>query len=333
MWKLLGPYILVFITVALVAPWIGPEAVTWRSVWNYVAGTGDPGLGHIFFTLRVPRVWLALLAGGTLAVSGAALQVLFRNPLVEPYTLGITGGASLGAFLTIAFPALAVSVGPFHAVVLFSLLGAAATLGVIYRLASEQAGLALPTLLLAGISVSVVCMGAIVLITYLTTPHKLMVFQRWVMGGLGTVGYRDLAAVLPLLVPGVGMLLYHARALTHLALGEEMARGQGVEVGLVQRQVFLGAGLGTAAVVGAAGPIAFVGLIVPHAVRRLSGVDQMVVLPASFLAGGAVLALCDCLARTVLAPTELPVGIITSVAGGPLFIYLLIRSGGGGKMS
>ncbi len=332
MWKRLGPYLVVFVGVALVSPWIGPESVSLDAVRKYLEAAGEQGAGYIFFALRVPRVMLGLLAGGTLAISGAGLQVLFRNPLVEPYTLGITGGASLGAFLTIAFPALAVTVGPFHAVALFALLGAALTLGVIYRIAAGPAGIGLQTLLLAGISVSVVCMGAVVLITYLTTPHKLMVFQRWVMGGLGTVGFGDLAAVMPLLVPGTGMLLYHARSLNHLALSEEMARGHGVDVELVQRDVFLGAGLGTAAVVAAAGPIAFVGLIVPHVVRRLSGVDQRVVLPASFLLGGAVLALCDAAARTLLAPTELPVGIITSVGGGALFIYLLIRGRSGAKM-
>ena len=330
--KRLAPYLVFFLLVAVLAPWIGPESVSWGAVADYVSGAREAGSGYIFFALRLPRVWLGLLAGGTLAVSGAALQVLFRNPLVEPYTLGITGGASLGSFLTIAFPVLAVSAGPFHSIALFALAGAMLTLWVIYRLASSPAGIGLQTLLLAGISVSVVCMGAIVLLTYLTTPHKLMVFQRWVMGGLGTVGYNDLASIVPLLLPGVGILLYHARALNHLALGEEMARGHGVDVDVVQRDVFLGAGISTAAVVGAAGPIAFVGLIVPHAVRRLSGVDQEVVLPAAFLLGGAVLALCDCVARTVLAPTELPVGIITSIGGGPLFIYLLIHGGKGRKM-
>ncbi len=326
MLRRVAPYLVLFVVVAAGAPWIGPEPVSWHAVVRWLEGAGDRG-GHIFFTLRVPRVWLGLLAGGTLAVSGAALQVLFRNPLVEPYTLGITGGASLGAFLTIVFPALALTWGPFYSTQLFALAGAALTLWLIYRLASGPAGIGLQTLLLAGISVSVVCMGVIVMLTYVTTPHKLMVFQRWIMGGLGTVGFRDLASISPLLLPGAGVVLFHSRDLNHLALGNDLARGHGVEVGQVQRDVFLGAGLSTAAVVSAAGPIAFVGLIVPHAVRRLSGVDQRVVLPASFLLGGAVLALCDCAARTLLSPSELPVGIITSVVGGPLFITLLLRSG------
>ncbi len=321
----LAPYIVFFLAVLALAPWIGPETVSPTAVSAWLTGSGDPA-GHIFFSLRIPRVLLGLVAGGTLAVSGAALQVLFRNPLVEPYTLGITGGASLGAFLTIAFPVLAVGWGPLDATQLFALSGAGVTLWLVYRMAAGRSGMALQTLLLAGVSVSVVCMGAIVLLTYLTSPHKLMVFQRWVMGGLGTVGFADLASMAPVLLPALGTVLLHGRDLTHLALGDELALGHGVDVGAVQRRVFLGAGLATAAVVGAAGPIAFVGLIIPHAVRRLTGVDQRVVLPASFLLGGGVLALCDCIARTLLAPSELPVGIITSVAGGPLFIYLLLRN-------
>jgi iron complex transport system permease protein len=144
------------------------------------------------------------------------------------------------------------------------------------------------------------------------------------MGGLDILGYRQILGILPLLLPGLGLLLYHARDLNHIALSEDLALAQGVDVQLVRRNVFVGGGLATAAVVSLVGPIGFVGLIVPHAVRRLSGVDLRMVLPAAFLLGGAALAVCDTVARTVLAPTELPVGIITALIGGPLFIHLLI---------
>jgi len=144
------------------------------------------------------------------------------------------------------------------------------------------------------------------------------------MGGIDVIGFSDLYSLGPLLIPGLFLMLYHARDLNHIALGEEMAMGHGVDIKKTQRHIFIGGGLSTAAVVSFVGPIGFVGLIVPHAVRRLSGFDQRTVLPCSFLLGGASLALCDAIARTILSPSELPVGIITAIIGGPLFIRLLI---------
>jgi iron complex transport system permease protein len=316
-------YAVLFLLVALLSPWIGPEPIPVNQVIDSLSGVTSPA-SDIFWLQRIPRVVLALLAGGALAAVGACFQVLFRNPLVEPFTLGISGGAALGAFLTISFPVLWVAWGPFGSLQVFAVLGAAAALFLIQRLARRPQGMSVYTLLLAGVTVSIICAGAILLLTYLAEPNALVVFQRWMMGGLDILGFRQLAGCLPLLLPGLGLLLYHARDLNHIALSEDMALGQGVDVPMLRRNIFLGGGLATAAVVSLTGPIAFVGLIVPHAVRRLSGVDQRIVLPGSFLLGGAALAVCDTLARTLLAPTELPVGIITALIGGPLFIHLLI---------
>ena len=321
--RALTGYVLLFLLVALISPWIGPEPVPADRVFDSLRGTASPA-GDIFWLQRIPRVALALLAGGALAAVGACFQVLFRNPLVEPFTLGISGGAALGAFLTISFPALWVAWGPFGTLQIFAVIGAGAALFLIQRLARRPQGMSVYTLLLAGVTVSIICAGAILLLTYLAEPNALVVFQRWMMGGLDILGFRQLAGCLPLLLPGLGLLLYHARDLNHIALSEDLALGQGVDVHQVRRNIFLGGGLATAAVVSLTGPIAFVGLIVPHAVRRLSGVDQRIVLPGAFLLGGAALAVCDTLARTLLAPTELPVGIITALIGGPLFIHLLI---------
>ncbi len=316
-------YALLFLLAALVSPWIGPEPVSTGDVLAYLSGELQPA-GEIFWHQRVPRVLLALLAGGALAVIGASFQVLFRNPLVEPFTLGISGGAALGAFLTISFPALWAVWGPFGSLQLFAVLGAAAALFLIQRLARSPGGMSVYTLLLAGVTISIICAGGILLLTYLADPNALVVFQRWMMGGLDILGFEQLIGILPLLLPGLGLLLFHARDLNHIALSEDLALAQGVDVPMVRRNVFVGGGLATAAVVSLVGPIGFVGLIVPHAVRRLSGVDQRTVLPAAFLLGGTALAVCDTAARTVLAPTELPVGIVTAIIGGPLFIHLLI---------
>lgn len=316
-------YGLLFLAVAALMPWIGSESLHPENILRFAQGI--PGMdAQIFWYQRVPRVILALLAGGALAVVGAAFQVLFRNPLVEPYTIGMSGGSALGAFLAISMPSLWVSWGPFNSIQIFALLGAAASLSLIYSLARKPQGMSVYTLLLAGVTISIICGGLILFLSYLASPHVLVFYHRWMMGGIDVVGYRDLLALGPLLLPGLFLMLYHARDLNHIALGEEMAMGHGVDTKRVQKAIFIGGGLATAAVVSFVGPIGFVGLIVPHVVRRLSGFDQRTVLPCSFLLGGAALAACDAVARSVLSPTELPVGIITAIIGGPLFIRLLV---------
>jgi iron complex transport system permease protein len=258
-------------------------------------------------------------------MAGATFQVILHNPLAEPFTLGVTGGAAVGAVIAITVPGLSIAWGPFSTAQLLALVGAAAVIATVYAMASRAEGMAMDTLLLAGVTISILCAGGVLLVRYIVSPHLLVAMDRWLMGGLDVVGYRELAALFPLLLPGIGLLGLQARALNHLSLGRELAKGHGVDVASVQKQAFVGCGIATAAVVSLAGPIGFVGLIVPHAVRRLSGYDHRIVLPGCFLLGGAALAFCDAVARTVLAPTEMPVGIVTALVGGPLFIRLLLK--------
>ena len=321
--KTLLLYGLLLLLVALVMPWIGAEAVKISDIFDFLMGKTTPQ-GEIFWFQRVPRVLLAIIAGGTLATVGASFQVLFRNPLVEPFTLGISGGAALGAFITISVPSLWLAWGPFSTIQLFAVCGAAICLFFIYTLSRKPRGMSIYTLLLAGITISFICAGAIMMLTYVANPNSLVVFQRWMMGGIDVIGYKDLISLCPLLFPGIGLLFYHTNDLNHIALSEDIAMGHGVEVAAVRRNIFIGGGLATAAVVSLVGPIGFIGLIIPHAVRRLSGYDQRVVLPCSFFLGGSTLAICDAAARTLIAPNELPVGIITAILGGPLFIYILV---------
>ena len=314
---------LIFLAALIFIPWIGPEPINLSQSLDYIRGVSTPQ-GNIFWFQRFPRVLLALLTGGSLAVVGACFQVLFRNPLVEPYTLGLSGGSALGAFLAISIPSLWVTWGPLSSIQLFAVLGSAASLSLIYTLAKNPQGISVYTLLLAGVTISIICGGLILLLTYVSNPNALMHFQRWMMGGLDVAGYKELNSLLPLLVPGLFLLFFHANDLNHISLGEEMALGHGVPVKRLQRNIFIGGGLTTAVVVSLVGPIGFVGLIVPHAVRHLVGYDQRNVIPCSFFLGGTALAICDAAARTVIYPTELPVGIITAIIGGPLFIRLLI---------
>ena len=305
----LAAYLVPCLVVACAAPFVGSVETTPKIFWD----------------LRLPRVILGFLTGGTLAIVGAAFQVILRNPLAEPYTLGIASGGALGAVIAFWVPGLALTLGPMSSIQIFSLVGCGLALALIYVLARRPHGISMSTLLLAGVTIGILCGALILLVRFLAKPTILVAMERWTMGGLDVFGYSDVAALVPFLLPGLGLLAMQVPSLNHLSLGEEMAAGHGVDVAAVHREVFLGAGLATAAVVSVAGPIGFVGLIVPHTVRRLSGYDHRVVLPASFLVGGAFLVACDALARVIVAPSEMPVGILTAIIGGPIFIRILLK--------
>jgi len=322
--KALRVYVLLLLFILLVLPWIGGEHLELGEIVAYCRGEATVH-GMIMFRQRIPRILLAAVVGGALSMTGASLQVLFRNPLAEPWTLGVSGGAAIGAFIAHAFPPLNVHAGPLHATQLFALAGAAGVMALIFTVSRRRGGMGVQTLLLGGVTISVLSGGIIMLAIYFISPYKYITFNRWMMGGLDVSGYAQLLSFLFLGVPGMLLLGSLMREYNHLSLGEDMALGHGVDVRRVKWRTLAGAGLTTAACVAVAGPIGFVGMIIPHVVRHFSGFDNRIVLPAAFLAGGAALALCDGIARTVLAPTEIPVGVITAVAGGPAFLYLLLR--------
>lgn len=297
-------FLAVFFVFLAVFPWIGAEKLSFRQVFGFVVGdwTAD---GMIFFQIRLPRVLLGLLAGGALAMAGASLQVIFRNPLAEPWTLGIAGGASLGAFLARICPFLWLAWGPLNTSQALALLGAAGALGLVLALARRSATGA-QTLLLAGVTLGVVSGGAIMVISGFISPWKLAEFHRWLLGGLDAADWASVGALATLAVPGIALLLAQARNLNPLGLGEDMAAGQGVDVARVRRWTAIGAGIASAGVAAVAGPIGFVGLLAPHAVRKIVGPDARLVLPCSFLFGGALLAACDAVGRWAAAPSKCP---------------------------
>ena len=317
-------YAVPFLLAMLVAPLFGGVRLDVGTVTREIFSGAHGTDAKILLQYRVPRVLLALLAGGALALVGACFQVVLRNPLAEPFTLGVTGGAAVGAVLAMYVPGLSIALGPFSSVQLLAMAGAAGALGLVYRLAKRPHGVSMNTILLAGVTVSILSGGVILFIRSLSDPYTLIAADRWLMGGLVATRYSDVGALLPFLFVGATLLFLQARALNQFSLGEEMAAGHGVEVARVQKLTFVAGGLLTAAAVSLTGPIGFVGLIVPHAVRRLSGFDQRIVLPCSFLLGGAFLAASDAVARTLFAPLELPVGVITAIVGGPLFIRILL---------
>lgn len=324
--KTIGFYLLLAAVVLPVSMLIGSEFINPFSIARDVASSNHSMHAEILFKLRIPRVLMAFIAGGILAMTGAVFQAILRNPLATPYTLGTTGGGALGAIIAISTPAMSISFGPFSTVQLFSLFGSFMALGLIYRMSVRSRGLSVNVMLLAGITIGILCSAMILMVRYMSSPHMLVSMDRWLMGGLDLVGYRQIGSVAWLLIPGAGLMLTQARSLNHLSLGELTAGGHGVDVPRVRRHCFIGGAMATAGVVSIAGPISFIGLIVPHICRLINGSDHRVILPCSFLSGGVLLVACDTIARTIISPTEIPVGIITAVIGGPVFIFLLLKS-------
>jgi iron complex transport system permease protein len=277
----------------------------------------------ILWDVRLPRLLLAFLVGASLAAVGVALQALLRNPLADPYILGISSGAALGAALALQF-GLAWAIGGFTAVQLCAFLFAAATIGAIYRIAVADGRIPVQTLLLAGVIINAILSALILFITSLSDSTSAFRLFFWLMGSLATLGYDGLGALAAIVLVGIGVLCAQGRNLNLLSLGEEPAQGLGLDVERVKRVIFVTTALLTGAAVAVSGLIGFVGMIIPHAVRMVLGPDHRLLLPASALVGGTFLAAADTVARSLWAPTELPVGVITALCGGPFFIYLLV---------
>ncbi len=287
-------------------------------------GRSDEPARTIVLELRLPRAVLALLVGGGLALAGAVFQALLRNPLAEPYILGISGGAGVAAVLVLAL-GLATAGSWILPTAAFG--GALLAIVVVFRVASAAAGnLDVRVLLLAGVVVGAFFSACIALILSVSEAETVRSAVLWMMGSLAGADWRAVTVTATYTLPAAFVLLGMARALNLLAIGEETATYLGTEVERVKKAAYGVASLLTAAGVAVAGIIGFVGLIVPHGVRLLVGSDHRSLLPLSFLAGAAFLALADVVARTMLAPTEIPIGVITAFVGVPLFLVLLRRS-------
>lgn len=313
----LGLLAAVWISVLVVLPFVGARTI------NPAELLSDSGIASIFWSLRLPRTLLAMLAGGALAMSGLGLQTLFRNPLAEPYTLGIASGAALGAVLALQVEGLGLSVG-FASVAIAAFMGAAAVGAILMALAMSGYGRETSTLLLAGIAISLSCSAMVLFVQYLADFTKTFRMIRWMMGGLAVVGYREVWWLVPWVVLGTLTLMFFRWDLNLLITGEEVAVSRGVDLRRLRLGVLGIASIMVAALVAVTGPIGFVGLIVPHILRRWIGTDHVYLIPACLLGGGAFLALCDLGARTLMAPAELPVGILTALLGGPFFLWLLV---------
>jgi iron complex transport system permease protein len=307
----------VWIATLILTPLVGSQPLSLSGILH-----GDPSTSLIFWQIRLPRILLALLGGAALAVSGLGFQTLFRNPLAEPYTLGVSSGAALGAVLALRFEG-----GQFLGLSLVGLASFAGALGataLIVGLALRRQGIQTSTLLLAGVAVSLSCSAIILFLQYLADSTQTFRMVRWMMGGLSVVGYREVLWLLPWVLGGSAALFALRWELNLLLTGEELAASRGVDLARLRRLVLLATSLMIGALVAVAGPIGFVGLIVPHILRRVVGHDHLYLVPACILGGGAFLTLCDAVGRTVMSPAELPVGILTALLGGPFFLWLLV---------
>jgi iron complex transport system permease protein len=306
------------------APLIGSTPISLARALDRSIPFADNVDAQILLVARLPRTLAAALVGSTLASAGVVFQALLRNPLATPFTLGVSAGASLGAMLVITF-GWTLAIGGLSPVPVASFAGALGAVAVVYGLArARHEGLSTNVLLLAGVTMNAFFSAVILFVQYFADFAQGFRAIRWLMGDLDVSGYAPLGAALPLVLVAFGAFAWLPRQLNVLSLGPESAEARGVHVERAQRLAFFSASLATGAAVSVAGPIGFLGIIVPHLVRLLVGADHRIVLPASALFGAAFLIACDVVARTALAPVELPVGVITAVIGGPFFLWLLL---------
>lgn len=315
---------LLLVVSLVLAVGVGAAGVPIATVLRVFAGGGDDTARTIVLQLRLPRALVAFLAGGGLAVSGAVFQALLRNPLAEPYVLGVAGGAAVGAVAGVVF---GVSRFAPAAVPLLALAGALFAIVLVFRVA-KRVGRALDTrvLLLAGVVVAAFFNAVILLLLTFADVESFRSAVFWMMGSLSGATWRTAILLAAYLVPAVILLFAQARALNALSIDEETALYLGTRVERVKLICYIVASLAVAVAVASCGVIGFIGLIVPHAVRLSWGGDHRVLLPASFIGGGIFLLLADTVARTIASPAELPVGVVTALLGVPLFVSLLRRS-------
>jgi len=320
-WTTFCVIVLLCFWVVVLAPFIGPEIISWRDI---LFGGADETTKRIFWMIRLPRVLLAFVAGAGLAASGTCFQAMFRNPLATPFTLGISSGAAFGAAIYVWLD-VSFSLGGVSGASVFALLGALGTVALVYGLTQVGTGFSTSTLLLAGVAVNFFFSSLIMFIQYISDESHSMEIVRWLMGNVQAVGEREVLSVAPFVLAGGSVILWMTNELNLLLTGEDLATSRGANVPNLKRLLFFGTSLMIGGVVAFCGPIGFVGMMCPHMCRALVGADHRRLVPVSFVFGGAFLVACDTAARTAIAPAEIPVGVITALLGGPFFLVLLLR--------
>ncbi|RKY85184.1 iron ABC transporter permease [candidate division KSB1 bacterium] len=302
---------------------IGPVDIPMTTVFKILflfPQSWPDNYGIIVMKVRLPRILLCALVGSALAVAGCAMQGLFKNPMASPYILGISSGAAFGASLSIV---LGISLGTgVFAVPYMAFIFALITIFLVYNLAKVEGRVHMETLLLAGIAVGTFFAAQVSLMEYIA-GEELRSIVFWLMGGFWASSWDKVAIAFPLTLLGIGAMMFFSRDLNIILMGEDHALDLGINVESVKKIILIFASLVTAAAVSVSGTIGFVGLIIPHIMRIIVGPDHRILIPSSCLVGAMFLIWTDTLARTIIQPTELPVGIITASFGAPFFLYLL----------
>ena len=318
-------FFLFFLITISITPLIGSVQIDLGNAFSRDLAFNDNVDANILFLARIPRIILAALTGAALSVAGAILQSLLRNDLAAPFTLGVSSGAALGAVIAISL-GLPYSIAGIPTIPIAAFLGSLGAISLVFSLARTRTGdFPTPILLLAGVTANFFFAALVMLIHYLSDFTQSFRIVRWLMGGLDITSYKTLLSISPMIFIGFAVLIFYGRDFNVMSTGIQSAMSRGVEVIKVQKIGFIMASLLTGTVVSLSGPIGFVGLIVPHIVRLIVGPDLRILLPASIFFGASFLIICDTLARTLIAPTEIPVGIITAMLGGPFFVWLLKR--------
>ncbi|GAB1380518.1 FecCD family ABC transporter permease [Pararhodobacter aggregans] len=313
---------------------VGAAGVSpWAVLGDWLAGEAI-GLRErvILFDIRLPRLVTGALVGASLAVAGAVMQGLFRNPLADPGIVGVSAGASLGAVLVIVLggllPAGLVALAGSHLVPIGAFLGGWASTLLLYRISTRAGRTSVATMLLAGIAMAALAGAGMGVLIFLADDAQLRDLTFWNMGSLAGSSWTRLAAAAPVMILGLLAVPFMARALNALSLGEATAMHLGIRVERAKRLAILAVAAMTGAAVAVSGGIGFVGIVVPHLLRLAMGPDHRFLLPAAGLLGAALLIGADMVARTIAAPAELPIGIVTALAGGPFFLWILLRKRG-----
>ncbi len=316
---------IVSIAILVLSIWlgisIGSVKVPISTLWNMGA---DEMATNILWKIRMPRVILAGLVGAALAIAGAAFQALLKNPLADPYTLGVSSGASVGAVMTLFF-SISTPILGIYTLPTFSMIGALFALLIVIGFAKlVDRTMKMETLILTGIIVSSF-LSSIISLMIALTGEELRQIITWLMGSVSMRGWPYVKMIWPFIAIGTLLLWVNRRELNAMLFGEERAKYLGVNVKRSKMLLLLGGSMLTGAAVAVSGTIGFVGLVVPHMTRLLFGSDHRHLLPLSFLNGASLLILCDLVARTIISPTELPIGVITAFLGAPVFAYIFFR--------
>ncbi|WP_310630633.1 iron ABC transporter permease [Paraburkholderia sp.] len=326
---------------------MGAYPIAPQALWHAFVSADVPSNAQtdraalVLFELRLPRVVLALIVGAGFGAAGSALQALLRNPLADPGLIGVSSGAALGASLLIVFgavlmphlaahlalpPAVAALFGADRLTACAAFAGALVVTLAVYRLASSNGRIVLPILLLAGVAANALAGAVIGMLSYLATDAQLRSLTFWSLGSLADAKWSTLATIAPFVLAGVAMIAAQTRALNAMQLGDLEAPELGVPVRRVKHVVLLASALAVGALVSTTGQIGFIGLVAPHCIRLACGPDQRVVLPGSMLLGALLTVAADLAARTLVAPAEIPLGVLTALLGAPFFILLIVRS-------